>query len=198
MKNLTMIAIGLGITVLSAFKTVKNETYKIDTQKSVIEWTGKKVLGAHNGEIKLASGAITTESKIPVKGTFVIDMNSISNKDLTDAEAKSKLLGHLRSEDFFSVDKFPAAQFAATRIRDAGNGNLNITGNLTIKGITNSISFPATYTVKGNQLTAKAANVKVDRTKYNMKFGSKSFFESIGDKAIDDEFLLNINIVAVR
>jgi len=198
MKKITMMTIGLVITVLSAFKPAKTETYKIDTQKSVIEWTGKKVLGAHNGEIKLASGAITTESKVPVKGIFVIDMTTISNKDLTDADYKAKLLGHLKSEDFFSVDKFPAAQFAATRISDAGNGNLAVTGNLTIKGITNPISFNATYTITGNTLTAKAANVKVDRTKYNMKFGSKSFFESIGDKAIDDEFILNINIVAAK
>ncbi|MDP9076123.1 MAG: YceI family protein [Bacteroidota bacterium] len=198
MKKITMIAIGAVVTIASAFKIAKNETYRIDTQKSVIEWTGKKVLGEHHGEIKLASGAITTESKVPVKGNFVIDMTSITNKDLTDAETKTKLLGHLKSEDFFSVDKYPAAQFAATRITDGGNGNLNITGNLTIKGITNPISFSAAYTLTGNTLTAKAANVKVDRTKYNMKFGSKSFFESIGDKAIDDEFILNINIVAAR
>jgi len=193
-----MIAFVLVITVLSAFKATKTETYKIDTQKSVIEWTGKKVLGAHNGEIKLASGAISTDSKVPVKGNFVIDMTSITNKDLTDAEYKAKLLGHLKSEDFFSVDKFPAAQFAATRITDAGNGNINVTGNLTIKGITNPISFAAAYTLSGKTLTAKATNVKVDRTKYNMKFGSKSFFESIGDKAIDDEFILNINIIASK
>ena len=198
MKKISMIAFVLVITVLSAFKATKTETYKIDTQKSVIEWTGKKVLGAHNGEIKLASGAISTDSKVPVKGNFVIDMTSITNKDLTDAEYKAKLLGHLKSEDFFSVDKFPAAQFAATRITDAGNGNINVTGNLTIKGITNPISFAAAYTLSGKTLTAKATNVKVDRTKYNMKFGSKSFFESIGDKAIDDEFILNINIIASK
>lgn len=154
--------------------------------------------GEHNGEIKLASGAISTEGKIPVKGSFVIDMKSITNKDLTDAEYKAKLLGHLKSEDFFSVDKYPTAQFAATRISDAGNGHLNITGNLTIKGITNPISFTAAYKLTGNIMSAKAPNVKVDRTKYNMKFGSKSFFESIGDKAIDDEFILNINIVASK
>ena len=198
MKKISMIAFVMVITVLSAFKATKTETYKIDTQKSVIEWTGKKVLGAHNGEIKLASGAISTDSKVPVKGNFVIDMTSITNKDLTDAEYKAKLLGHLKSEDFFSVDKFPAAQFAATRITDAGNGNINVTGNLTIKGITNPISFAAAYTLSGKTLTAKATNVKVDRTKYNMKFGSKSFFESIGDKAIDDEFILNINIIASK
>lgn len=188
----------LTITGLSAFKPVKKETYKIDIQKSVIEWTGKKVLGAHNGEIRLSSGAIATEGKVPVKGSFIIDMNSITNKDVTDAEYKTKLLGHLKSEDFFNVYKFPTAQFAATRISDAGNGNLSITGNLTIKGITNPISFTAAYTLTGNTLNAKAANVKVDRTKYNMKFGSKSFFDSIGEKAIDDEFILNINIVASK
>lgn len=198
MKKLSLLTIGLAVTALFAFRAAKTDTYKIDTQKSTIEWTGKKVVGQHNGEIKLASGTIITQDNVPAKGSFVINMASISNKDLTDDDSKGKLLGHLKSDDFFGVTKFPEAQFATTKITKSGNGGVVITGNLTIKGITSAVSFPATYAVSGNTLTAKATNVKVDRTKYNIKYNSKSFFDALGDKAIDDEFLLNISLVATK
>jgi polyisoprenoid-binding protein YceI len=198
MKKLTMVLISAVMIATLAFKPAKMETYKVDTQKSLIEWTGKKVLGAHNGELKLSAGTISTTDKVPAKGSFTIDMTSISNKDLTDEESKGKLLGHLKSDDFFGTAKFPTAQFVATNITPAGAGKVNVTGELTIKGITNPIAFLAAYTVNGNVLTATASNVKVDRTKYSIKYGSKSFFDSMGDKAIDDEFILNISIVASK
>ncbi len=198
MKRISLLTIGLAITVFSAFAPAKTDTFKIDTQKSNIEWTGKKVLGQHNGEIKLASGTIITEDNVPVKGNFAINMSSISNNDVTDADSKGKLLGHLKSDDFFGVAKFPEAQFSTTKITKSGNGSIVVAGNLTIKGITSAISFPATYAVNGNTLTAKAVNVKVDRTKHNIKYNSKSFFDAIGDKAIDDEFTLNISLVATK
>ncbi len=198
MKKISLLAIGLAFTALSAFAPAKTETYKVDTQKSNIEWTGKKVLGQHNGDIKLASGTIITEDNVPAKGSFAINMNSISNKDVTDEDSKGKLLGHLKSDDFFGVAKFPEAQFAITKVTKTGNGSITVAGNLTIKGITNAISFPATYAVNGNTLTAKATNVKVDRTKHDIKYNSKSIFSSIGDKAIDDEFILNISLVATK
>ena len=198
MKKISLLTIGLAVTALLAFRAAKTETYKIDTQKSNIEWTGKKVLGQHNGEIKLAAGTIVTEDNVPAKGNFAINMSTISNKDLTDEDSKGKLLGHLKSDDFFGVAKFPEAQFATTKITKTGNGTVLVAGNLTIKGISNAISFPATYSVNGNTLTAKAVNVKVDRTKHNIKYNSKSFFDAIGDKAIDDEFILNISLVATK
>ncbi|RFZ85255.1 YceI family protein [Mucilaginibacter terrenus] len=198
MKKITLVIMASVMIIASAFKTVKFETYKIDTQKSVIEWNGKKIGGQHNGELRLSSGSITTSNNVPSKGIFVIDMTTITNKDLTDAEYNAKLLGHLKSDDFFGVSKFPTAQFVITRINDAKNGNINISGNLTIKGITKPITFMSAYTINGNTLTAKAVNVKVDRTKYDIRYGSKSFFDSIGDKAIDDDFILNINIVATK
>jgi polyisoprenoid-binding protein YceI len=198
MKSVTMILIAVVMIAAVAFKPAKTETFKVDTQRSMIEWTGKKVLGVHNGELRLSAGTISTTDKVPAKGSFTIDMTSISNKDLTDEESKGKLLGHLKSDDFFGTAKFPTAQFLATKITPSGSGKVNVTGELTIKGITNPIAFVAAYTINGNLLTANAANVKVDRTKYSIKYGSKNFFDSIGDKAIDDEFILNINIVASK
>jgi polyisoprenoid-binding protein YceI len=199
MKALKSIAAALAVVSLFAFTTNKNETtYKVDTQKSNIEWTGKKIGGEHKGTIKVSGGSVVTNGKAPVSGTFTIDMKTIANTDLTDADYNAKLVGHLKSDDFFGVDKYPTATFVATKITPAGNGVANVTGNLTIKGTTNAITFPVNYTVSGNTLTAVAKGVAVDRAKYNVKYGSKSFFESIGDKAIEDNFILDITLVAQK
>lgn len=197
MKTLKLFSAALAVTALFAFTTAKQETYKVNTQKSNIEWTGKKVLGSHTGSIKISGGTVVTNGKAPVSGNFTIDMRSMNNEDL-DAENGGKLMGHLKSDDFFGVDKYPAAQFVATKITAVDGNTVNVTGNLTIKGATNVVTFPADYTISGNTLTATAKGVAVDRTKYNIKYGSKSFFESIGDKAINDEFLLDISLVAEK
>ncbi|SFT13800.1 Polyisoprenoid-binding protein YceI [Mucilaginibacter polytrichastri] len=198
MKALKSIAAALVVTSMFAFTAVKNETYKVDTQKSNIEWTGKKIGGEHKGTIKVSGGSVVTNGKAPVSGTFTMDMKTIANTDLTDADYNAKLVGHLKSDDFFGVDKYPTATFVATKITPAGNGVANVTGNLTIKGTTNPVTFPVNYTISGNTLTAVAKGVAVDRAKYNVKYGSKSFFESIGDKAIEDNFLLDITLVAQK
>ncbi|WDF54944.1 YceI family protein [Mucilaginibacter sp. KACC 22063] len=198
MKALKSILAAVAVISAFAFTSAKTETYKVNTDKSNIEWTGKKIGGQHNGSIKLAGGTVVTNGKAPVSGNFTIDMKSISNKDITDADYNKKLVGHLTSDDFFGVAQYPTAQFVATKITPAGNGVANVTGNLTIKGITNPISFPVNYTISGNTLTAVAKGVAVNRAKYNVKYGSKSFFESIGDKAIDDDFLLDISLVAEK
>ncbi|MVN92237.1 YceI family protein [Mucilaginibacter aquatilis] len=197
MKKLTTLFTAVIAVALVAFKPVAPVTFKVDTQKSKIEWVGKKVTGQHSGTIKLASGEVATNGKVPTGGKFVIDMNSMDCTDLS-GEGKGKLLGHLKSEDFFGVEKYPTADFTATKIAPAGAGKVNVTGNLMVKGKTSVITFPATYSVAGNTLTVNATDVKVDRTKHDIRYGSKSFFASIGDKAIDDEFVLNINLVATR
>lgn len=198
-KTLTCLSIA-AIGVLLAFTNPekKTETYKVDVQKSNIEWIGRKVLGEHSGNLKLSSGIISTVENIPASGNFVINMKSITNIDLTDEGYNEKLLNHLRSDDFFSIGKNPTASFQATRISGAGAGKINVEGKLTIKGITNEINFPATYQISGNTLTATASNVKIDRTKYSIRYGSKNFFEGLGDKAIDNNFELNIMLVAVK
>ncbi|WP_345949424.1 YceI family protein [Mucilaginibacter sp. PAMB04274] len=197
MKKLTTLFTAVVAVALVAFKPVAPTTYKVDTEKSKIEWTGKKVTGQHTGTIKLASGEVAVNGKVPTTGKFVIDMTSMDNTDLS-GDGKAKLLGHLKSEDFFGTEKYPTASFQTTKITPAGAGKVNVTGNLTVKGKTSVITFPATYTLANNTLNVNALNVKVDRTKHDIRYGSKSFFASIGDKAIDDEFLLNINLVATR
>ncbi|NIG56592.1 YceI family protein [Chitinophaga sp. Cy-1792] len=170
-------------------------TFQVDAKQSKLNWVGKKVAGEHSGTINISNGALTLENNQLSGGNFSLDTRSIAVTDIKDADSNAKLLGHLKSDDFFSVEKFPKADFVITSLKPKGNGTYDVTGNLTIKGITNPVSFPATVTVSGKQLTAKAS-ITVDRTKYSIKYGSKSFFEGIGDKAIYDNFDLNVELVA--
>ncbi len=197
MKKITTLFAAAIAVALVAFKPVAPVTYKVDTDKSKIEWTGKKVTGQHTGAIKLASGEIAVNGKVPASGKFTINMNSMTCTDLQGGGAE-KLLGHLKSDDFFGTEKYPTSTFTATKITPAGANKVNVTGNLTIKGKTAAITFPATYTLAGSTLTVVAPEVKVDRTVYDIRYGSKSFFESIGDKAIDNDFLLNVTLVATK
>ena len=181
-KLVTLIAL---TGILFAF-TPKADVYTVDIAKSKIEWTAYKVTGKHSGELKIASGNLNANGNTLTGGLFVMDMKSMSNTDL-DAANGQKLLGHLKSDDFFSTDKNPTSKF-----------EISVKGKLTIKGITNEISFPASIKQKGNFIVAVANSVKIDRTKFDIKYGSKSFFASIGDKAIADDFELNINLIAKK
>lgn len=140
-KTLTCLSIAV-IGVLLAFtnRIQQTETYSVNVQKSNIEWTGRKVLGEHYGNLKLTSGVIHTVENVPVAGNFVTNMKSITNTDLTDEGYNEKLIRHLGSEDFFSIAKNPTASFQATRISGVGAGKVNVAGKLTIKGITNEIT----------------------------------------------------------
>lgn len=176
------------------------EAYKVQPQLSSLGWLAKKVTGQHNGTIQFQSGQVQVKGNQIVGGTFVFDMNSIKIEDLTSAGPNAKLLGHLKSDDFFAVEKNPTATFVITSIapikgaaKDADNAT--ITGNLTIKGLTNPLSFPAKVGVK-NGVAAASGTATIDRTKYDIRYGSKSFFESIGDKAIEDTFALTFNVIA--
>lgn len=193
-KNVFTLLVIIG--VFFAFKP-SEDVYKVDVSKSKIEWIGRKVTGQHAGELKLASGILNSNGNSLAGGNFVIDMTSISNTDL-DKTSAQKLLGHLKSDDFFSIEKNPTAKFDISNVKSEGVDKVTITGKLTIKGITNEVSFPASVKHKGNILVAVANGVKINRTKFDIRYGSKSFIADIGDKAIDDEFELNINLVAIK
>jgi polyisoprenoid-binding protein YceI len=173
--------------------------YQLQPQLSTLGWVGKKVTGQHNGTIQFKSGLVLVKGAQITGGTFVVDMSTLKNTDLTDADSNGKLIGHLQSDDFFSVQKHPTATFVITSIKalkgDASGNNAAITGNLTIKGKSNPLTFPAKIGVK-NGVAAASGTATIDRTKYDIRYGSKSFFESIGDKAIDDNFTLTFNVIA--
>jgi polyisoprenoid-binding protein YceI len=172
-------------------------TYKVDAAKSSLTWNGKKVTGEHTGKVNVQSGSLTVDGTKVTGGEFVFDMNSITCTDLTDAGYNAKFIGHMKGEDFFNVAKYPTSTFKITKVTPKGGNAIDITGNMTIKGITNAVTFPATVTMAGNTMTA-TGKATLDRTKYDMKFGSKSFFENIGDKAIYDDFTVDMKLVASK
>lgn len=187
-------------TVSSALKwtlpvAIKASVYKVDAAQSKLTWLAKKVTGEHTGTINVSSGALTIDNNVLKGGSFDLDTKSITVTDITDAESNAKLLGHLKSDDFFAVDKFDKAKFVITSATAKGAGLYTIKGNLTIKGITNEVSFPATVKIDQTKLLA-TAKIIVDRTKFDIKFRSKSFFENLGDKTIYDDFELNIQLAA--
>lgn len=195
-KSQLAILLMVAITI-SATKRRTEEVFKADTQKSSIEWVAGKVAGEHRGFVKISNGSLVVDENNLKSGAFTIDMKSMSVADLKGSSAQN-LLGHLRGEDFFAIEKYPASTFVITKVSQSSPDKANITGNLTIKGITNPISFPANLKKQKNGITAMAKDVKVDRTKYDIRYRSKSFFGDIGDKAIDDEFSLTINLVCKK
>ncbi|OGX84725.1 YceI family protein [Hymenobacter glacialis] len=193
------VAASTGAPTASGFTKPTPEAYAVQPQLSTLGWLAKKVTGQHNGTMQFQSGQVLVKGSQITGGTFVVDMASMKVEDITDAGSNGKLLGHLKSEDFFAVDANPTATFVITSVKplkgDANGNNATITGNLTIKGKTNPLSFPAKTGVK-NGIAAATGTATVDRTKYDIRYRSKSFFESLGDKAIDDTFSLTFNVIA--
>ncbi len=171
------------------------QTYKLNPAKSKIEWLGKKVTGQHNGSLQVKSGSVILDQGQIKSGDFVIDMQSIKVLDIQDPEPNGKLTNHLKSDDFFSVASHPESQFKITSAKSSAPGKVDVTGDLTIKGITHPVTIPATLKQEGDKLTAKG-EVKVDRTLYNVKYGSGKFFQGLGDKLISDDFELKLDLYA--
>ena len=176
--------------------------YSIDLAKSNVEWLAKKVTGQHNGTVAIKSGDLKAEAGAVTAGSFILDMTSIKVLDLTDAEKNTKLTGHLNSDDFFATAKNPESKFEISSVEPiagaaAGAPNYTVKGNLTIKGIVKAITFPATITMNENTLNANAS-FEIDRTEWDIKYGSGKFFQDIGDKAINDNFAVTFNIAATR
>jgi polyisoprenoid-binding protein YceI len=200
MKKAILSAFVAGVVLFSAFKKSHSDVYKVDTKLSSLEWTGEKIGGKHNGVITFSKGEISSEHG-NLSGVFEVDMTTLQTKDLT-GEYATKLDGHLKADDFFGVEKFPKAKFVSTSItpiKDAKDGSYThtIKGNLTIKEKTNEVTFDAIIKTEANKV-ACVGTAKIDRTKFDIKYGSKSFFPEIGDKMINDEFAVKFNIVAVK
>jgi len=177
-------------------KLMALQNFKANTKASTIKWTGKKVTGTHTGTIDLQSGNLDVEDGIIVGGNFDIDTRSIVITDIKDPETNAQFAGHLLSDDFFAADKFPTANFTIMNVTPIDKNSSKIDGLLTIKGITHSLSFESTVDVRENRISA-TGEIIVDRTKYGMKFRSGNFFKSLGDNLIYNEFILDLNLVAL-
>ena len=187
MKN-KLKSIALVLVAFVTFSTSAQTAKKVNTEKSSIKWTGKKVTGQHEGTINISEGALIFKGKKLVGGNFIVDMTSINTTDLSGGSKKS-LDGHLKSDDFFGTDTFPKATLVFKTIGEKSKNVYTVTADLTIKGKTNSVKFE--ITTKGNTATT---TVMIDRTKYDIKYGSGSFFDNLGDKTINDEFQLDVTL----
>lgn len=187
MKNFKIVAFLALVTFSIA--TISAQTKKIDAAKSKINWVGKKVTGHHEGTVDLKEGALVFKGDKLVGGSFTVDMNSLVTTDLKAGEGKEKLEGHLKSEDFFGTEKFGTSKLVFKTISGKGKNVYTVTADLTIKDKTNPVTFD--ITVNGKTATT---NLKVDRTKYDIKYGSGSFFDNLGDKAISDDFDLAVSL----
>lgn len=181
-KSILSIAIVVIAFITFSFTTPIKDKKEIKKETSQIVWKAYKVTGSHTGTIALKSGSLTFENDKLVGGEFIIDMPKIIATDLT-GEYKDKLEGHLKSDDFFGVEKFPTSTLVFTSVKSNGKNSYEVVGDLTIKGKTNPVTF--VMAVYGNKANA---SVKVDRAKYDVKYGSTSFFDNLADKAIYDEF----------
>jgi polyisoprenoid-binding protein YceI len=177
----------------SNIATVPSFEYLVDAAASSAVWKGHKVTGSHAGKVTLKSGNVSVKGNKVTGGQFEMDMNSIICTDL-EGEYADKFVKHLKNEDFFNSAKFPTSSFKITSATLKSDNQYTIKGDLTIKGIKHSIEFPANITVTATDVQA-VANFKVDRTKYDIKYGSSSFFDKLGDKAINNDFDLELNII---
>lgn len=176
--------------------------YKLQPQLSTLGWEGKAVTHGHNGTMQFSDGELLVKDASIVGGIVTVNMKTMVATDIKDAETQGKFVGHMSSDDFFGVEKFPTSTFkivSVTPIKGAAAtaDNATIAGDLTIKGVTQRISFPAKAGVKDG-VAAASGKVTIDRTKFGLRYGSKSFFDSIGDKAIYDTFDLTFNIIAKK
>lgn len=170
--------------------------YLVDTEASTIMWKGFKPTGSHVGNIKIESGVFTMNGDAIESGSFLIDMASINVTDIpAEDEGNAKLAGHLKSPDFFDVEAFPASAFEVTGFTSE-NGKMMLSGNLKMKDIENNISIPVMVSENNDTITITSESFSVDRSKWNIKYGSKSFFDDLGDKFINDDMELQIKITA--
>lgn len=190
---------GILFSVLLAVASFANaETYKVDTGASQITWKGTKVTGGHHGTIGLKSGSVELTKGALTGGQFVADMSTLTSKDLAgDPGSQAKLDGHLKSADFFNVAKHPESSFTITKVTSKSASEATVEGDLTFNGKTGKISFPAKIT-QGKGTVTGEATVKIDRTKWDLKYGSGQFFKGLGDKMIHDEFELGLKLIAKK
>jgi polyisoprenoid-binding protein YceI len=187
-------------TEQAAKASTEATTYKLNS--GTVNWVGSKPIGSsHNGTIMIKSGSFSVENGNISAGNFVIDMNSLSNQDLKDnPDKKAKLEGHLKSDDFFAVETYPTSTFEITKVEavnDGGDATHKITGNLTMRGISKQITFPANVSIQENMLSAVTPSFTINRTLWDVNFNA-SVLGTVGDALISDDIALVINLSATK
>ena len=184
----------LTLAVIFGFSATATEPIEVDkkevkTEESTVTWKAYKVTGSHTGTVNLKSGSLMFDEGNLVGGDFTVDMASLISTDL-EGEYKGKLEGHLKSDDFFGVANHPTSSLVFTKVEVTGKNSYEVTGDLTIKGITKPVAFEVS--IYGSKASA---TMKIDRAQYDVRYGSGSFFDNLGDKTIYDEFDLVVDLV---
>lgn len=191
LKHKILLAVFVMFTVFAYAQ--KSETFVVNRSKSLVNWAGKKIVGGNTeGTILVSKGSLAFANKNLKSGEIVMDATSISSE-----KASQRLVAHLKNPDFFDVEKFPKASFTITSVKTDKNV-AQISGKMTIKGITKDLTFPAEITYGKDVVIAKATGVKVNRTLYDVKYRSGSIFSGLGDGAIEDDFVLDITLVGEK
>ena len=165
------------------------QRFTVNTEKSTVYWIGKKITGEHYGYINILNGTMSIENNQIKSGSFTIDMNSMTCTDIKDESMNKKFLGHLKSDDFFGTSKYPSAQLEVISSSEFSSNKCTVKGKLTIKGKTEIITFEV-----NKDQPNYIAKLEIDRSKYDVRYGSTSFFDSLGNRAIDDIFTLDIKL----
>ncbi len=193
MKKWNVVIIAMALLMLSP--SIYGQKKELDTANSKITWEGRKVTGKHHGQIDLTSGYLEKSGDVFVDGRFVVNMASLTNHDLTeDPENRAKLEGHLKSDDFFGVEKYPVSTLNIKHGKMKEPGVYTFTGDMTIKEETHPVEFDALVDETAGSTQFKGT-ITVDRSKYNVRYGSRSFFDNLGDKFIYDDFTLNFEVM---
>jgi len=177
-------------------------SYMVDSEASIIDWKGKKPGTTHTGTLSIAKGTLTLNDGMIGSGEFVFDMSTIVVTDL-EGKQKDNLEAHLKGTvegkegDFFNINKYPTGNFVITNVEEK-EGKTHVSGNLTLKEITKNISFPATVTTEGDRVLITSDEFAIDRTEWEINFGSQSVFNNLGDNFIYDDIELTISVVAIQ
>lgn len=184
----------ISVLLAFAYSATAQVRYTADTAKTVLQWKATKVVGGHTGKIELKNGWIDWKRNSILSGAFIIDMKTIRDEDLTDDKMKSTLENHLKSDDFFGVEKYPETLLEITSPVAFRKGEALVNAFLTIKGVRQPVVFTAKVKEEGNELIFTAP-VTVDRTRFGLKYGSGKFFANLGDKAISDNFTVDVTLL---
>ena len=196
MKKIFLSAI-LSVITLFAMATKPHVDYvRVNTENSTVKWKGSKISSSHEGTVNILKGNLNIDHGTLVGGQFSIDMQSLATTDMSE-EYNKKLDGHLKNEDFFNVSEFPTASITITNAVKGEGNSYKVVADLTIKGITRPISFAADVNVNGKNFLA-TAKIKIDRTKWNIKYNSGNYFKDLGDKLILDEIEFDIFLLSVK
>ena len=187
--SLSTLALNFTFNSLNGTTNLSNdEVIPVNTTKSTIKWKGEKVTGFHEGIISIKTANLTFDNDVLTGGEVIIDMSTINCTDLS-GPYKNKLEEHLNSDDFFNVSDYPVSKLKITKCTKVNENKYNVVADLTIKEITKSVEFETELI--NNVATA---NLNIDRTKFDIKYSSESFFKNLGDKMIYDNFNLTVNI----